>query len=36
MTRQYMTIADLAPNFALAGVADAFRFYEAEQEKPAQ
>ena len=36
MTRQYMTIAHLAPNYALAGVADAFRAHQAEQEKPAQ
>jgi hypothetical protein len=33
MTRENMTIADLAPNFALAGVADAFRAYQAGQAK---
>jgi cell division protein FtsB len=39
MTREHLTIAHLTPNFALAGVADAFRFYEAapaEEEKPAE
>jgi hypothetical protein len=42
MTREHLTIAHLVPNFALAGVADAFRFYEApapapaEEEKPAE
>jgi hypothetical protein len=42
MTRDPLTIADLTTNFALAGVADAFRFYEApapapaEEEKPAE
>jgi len=42
MTREPLTIADLTTNFALAGVADAFRFHQvepvepAEEEKPAE
>jgi hypothetical protein len=36
MTREHLTIAHLVPNFALAGVADAFRFYEAPAAQPAE
>jgi hypothetical protein len=42
MTRKPMTIAHLVPNFALAGVADAFKAHQvepveaAEEEKPAE
>ena len=42
MTREHLTIAHLVPNFALAGVADAFKAHQvepvepAEEEKPAE
>lgn len=36
MTRDPLTIADLTTNFALAGVADAFRFHQVEPVEPPQ